>query len=86
MGSKAWLGIVVSAFLLTGCATGRNSQADIDALNARINALQGQLAEKDEELTKLQNEVADQKLAREAAAMQRVEAPAPKKTSDSYLK
>ena len=48
-------------FLMTGCATtGRNYQTDIDALNAKVSALQGQLASKDQEIN-------DQRLAREAA-------------------
>lgn len=63
-----WSGIVLSAVLITGCATtGRNNQADIDAMNARITALQGQMAEKDEEISKLKNDLSDQSMAREAA-------------------
>mgnify|MGYP001617376096 CR=1 FL=1 len=60
--------IALSAAMLAGCATGgRNYQTDIDGLNARVNALQGQLAAKDQELGQLQNEVSDQRMAREAA-------------------
>lgn len=48
------------AFLMAGCATtGRNYQTDIDALNARVSSLQGQLAAKDQEIN-------DQRLARES--------------------
>ena len=38
--------VLACAVLLAGCATtgGRNYQTDIDALNARVTALQGQLA------------------------------------------
>ena len=60
--------IFLGAVMLAGCATGgRNYQTDIDALNARVNALQGQLAAKDQELNVLQNQVNDQRMAREAA-------------------
>ena len=63
---KAWAGVVLSTVLLTGCATGRNYQADIDALNARVTALQGQLAAKDQQISTLQNQVNDERMAREA--------------------
>ena len=56
-------GILLAALvLMTGCATtgARSNQTDIDALNARVAALEGQLAEKDQALN-------DQKMAREAA-------------------
>ena len=56
-------GLLLTALvLMTGCATtaGRSNQPDIDALNARVAALEGQLAEKDQALN-------DQKMAREAA-------------------
>jgi chromosome segregation ATPase len=50
-------------FLMAGCATtGRNYQTDIDALNARVSALQGELAAKDQEIN-------DQRLARESAEL-----------------
>ncbi len=53
--------LLTTLFLMTGCATiGRNYQTDIDALNARVSALQGQLAAKEQE-------IADQRMAREAA-------------------
>ena len=42
---------------LAGCATGRNYSTDIDALNARISALEGQLSEKNAELLRLQTEM-----------------------------
>ena len=60
--------VVLGAVMLAGCATGgRNYQTDIDSLNARVSALQGQLAAKDQELSALQNEMGDQKSARETA-------------------
>ena len=68
MGLKGWGGFLLSVVLLTGCATsGRNYQTDIDAMNARINALQGQLAEKDQQISKLQGDLSDEQMAREAA-------------------
>jgi chromosome segregation ATPase len=67
MRGKGWAGIVLTSVLLAGCATGRNYQADIDALNARVAALQGQLASKDQQLSTLQNQVNDERMAREAA-------------------
>ena len=67
MNLKGWGGVILSAVLLTGCATGRNYQTDIDSLNARINALQGQLAAKDQEIFTLQGQVNDERLAHEAA-------------------
>ena len=67
MKRRKWTVVVLSAFLLTGCATtGRNYQTDIDALNARVSALQGQLAEKDQQLSKLQDDLNEQRSAREA--------------------
>jgi len=64
--SLGW--VVLGVVMLAGCATGgRNYQTDIDSLNARVSALQGQLAAKDQEVNTLQNQVNDQKMAREAA-------------------
>lgn len=51
---------VLGILLLAGCATtSRNYQPDIDSLNSRITALQGQLSEKDQEIAKLQNQLGD---------------------------
>ena len=60
-------GIVLTSLALTGCATARNNQTDLDALNARVSALQGQMASKDQEIAALQNQVNDERLSREAA-------------------
>ncbi|MBI3252665.1 MAG: hypothetical protein HYZ52_05070 [Candidatus Omnitrophica bacterium] len=58
MKRKACLFLVFLSFLTaSGCATGRNYQTDIDALNAKLAALQGQLSTKDEEVTRLQNQL-----------------------------
>ena len=67
MKSGYFAGIVLTAVLLAGCATGRNQQADIDVLNARIAALQGQMTAKDQQISSLQNQVNDERMAREAA-------------------
>ena len=67
MRSKGCAGVILSVLFLTGCATARNNQADIDALNARLTALQGQMAEKDQELTALKTRLDDERMAREAA-------------------
>ena len=48
--------------VVSGCATGRNYQSDIDALNSRITALQGQLSAKEEEIARLQSQVSTQQL------------------------
>ncbi len=53
--------ILISSLTLLGCATtGKNTQADMDAMNARISALQSQLGEKDQELSKLQAQLSGQ--------------------------
>ena len=61
--------VAACAVFLAGCATtgGRNYQTDIDALNARVTALQGQLASKDQEISALQSQVSDQSMAKDAA-------------------
>ena len=63
------LAVLAGAVLLAGCATtgGRNYQTDIDALNARVTALQGQLAAKDQEISTLQSQISDQRMASDAA-------------------
>ncbi len=66
---RGWAVIIVSSLFIMGCATtgGRNYQTDIDALNARLSAMQGQLAEKDQQISALKNSVEDERMAREAA-------------------
>ena len=65
---RGWA-VLAGAFLLTGCATTgvKTSQSDIDSLNARVTALQGQLADKDQEMAKLQNRISDERMAKDAA-------------------
>jgi len=80
---NGWTAVAISALFLSGCATtsGRNYQTDIDALNARVTALQGQLAEKDEQISSLKNKVDDERMAREAAetTLRNTPPPAPAK-------
>ena len=95
--------ILLAAAVLTasGCATtSRNTQSDIDSLNAKIAALQGQLSEKDSEISKLQNQMRDESAARaqaenerkmlsdrlDAATAKLQAKPAAPKVSDSDLK
>jgi len=54
--------VFLGALIFSGCATtsSRNYQPDIDALNARISTLQGQLSSKEEELSRTQNQLRDQ--------------------------
>lgn len=61
--------LLASVVFVSGCATtgGRNYQADIDSLNAKVAALQGQLDEKDQKISSLQTQSNEQKTAREAA-------------------
>ena len=71
--------LIGTLFLMAGCATtGRNYQTDIDALNARISALQGELATKDHEIN-------DQRMAREAAEAALHNAENEKRTLSSQL-
>lgn len=62
---KAGLGVFV-LFLaaVSGCATtGRNYQTDIDALNAKVAAMQNQLSEKDGEIARLQERMQEDESA-----------------------
>ncbi len=53
-----WFSVMV--LMLSGCATGRNYQGDIDSLNSRINALQSESSGKDQEIARLQSQLSDQ--------------------------
>ena len=84
------LGVVLSALFIMGCATAptRNYQTDIDALNARVSAMQGQLSEKDQEIAMLKDKAEDERRAREAAenALRSAQAPAPAKKTVTDFK
>ena len=69
-GDPRWA-VLACAVFLAGCATtgGRKYQTDIDALNAKVTALQGQLAAKDQEITHLQAQISDRRMADDAAQM-----------------
>ena len=62
-----WAAAFLGVFFITGCATGRSYQSDIDALNTKIAAMQSQLSGKDEEISKLQSQVRDEQAARAQA-------------------
>ena len=87
---NGWVIVAISSLFLSGCATtgGRNYQTDIDALNARVTALQGQLAEKDDEISSLKSKVEDERLAREAAetTLRNTPPPAAKKPTVTDFK
>ena len=51
---RVWAFLVMGIALVSGCATTRNYQPDIDSLNSKISTLQGQLSSKDEEISRLQ--------------------------------
>ena len=55
---------------VNGCATGRNYQADLDALNAKISALQGEISSRDEELTHLRSQVSQSEASQREALAQ----------------
>ncbi len=82
------LGVVLSALFVMGCATTptRNYQTDIDALNARVSAMQGQLSEKDQEIAMLKSKAEDERRAREAAENALRSAPAPAKKTVTDFK
>jgi len=58
----SWLFITALLFI-SGCATGRNYQTDIDALNSRVSSLQGELSQKDQEIARLQGQSSQQQAA-----------------------
>lgn len=65
MSKKYWVMLlVVGALAVAGCATGRDYQADIDALNSKVTALQGLISQKDGEIEKLKNDARDEASAR----------------------
>lgn len=63
------------AFIASGCATGRNNiQSDLDALNAKVTGLQGQLESKNREIANLQDQ--QRAIAAQADAANRAKADA----------
>ncbi len=73
MSKKSLFGILsVSAVLmLAGCATGRNYDADINALNSKLSMMQGQLTSKDEEIARLQGQMKEEESSRMQAEAER---------------
>ncbi len=57
------VGILAAVLMVGGCATGRNYQTDIDALNAKVQTLQGELASKDQAIARLEGDLASQRAA-----------------------
>ena len=58
----SWL-FITGLLFISGCATGRNYQTDIDALNSRVSSLQGELSQKDQEIARLQGEASQRESA-----------------------
>ncbi len=72
MFKKYGIGLLfVGALTAMGCATGRDFQADIDALNSKVTALQGLISQKDEEIEKLKNDAREETAARLQAENER---------------
>ena len=66
-GSRVLLVLLAVSLAVSGCATTRNYQGDIDTLNAKVSTLEGQLSEKEAELARLQNQIRDEENARRQA-------------------
>ena len=64
---RLWFFGICAVLTVTGCATGKNYQSDMDTLNARLNSLQAQMQAKDEELARLRSEASANDSARSAA-------------------
>lgn len=102
MKGRSILAVAATAVLLAGCATGRNYQTDIDSLNAKIASLQDQLSMKDQEISRLQSQTAENEMALRNAeeekrrladrldsamnSLNSASSTAKKPASDSYLK
>lgn len=63
-GTGFFLTILAASLLVSGCATTRNTQGELDTLNAKVASLEGQLSEKEAELARLQNQIRDEENAR----------------------
>ena len=82
--SVRFLLLFFAAVALAGCATaGKNYQPEIDALNARLTALQGQLSAREQEVSALQNQLNKERDARDAEVKRRSQKI---QTHDSDLK
>ncbi len=55
--------VLVGLAVISGCATTRNYQGDIDSLNARISSLQNEVSAKDQEISKMQGQLGEQQNA-----------------------
>ncbi len=54
---RLWAFLAMGIALVSGCATTRNYQPDIDSLNSKISTLEGQLSSKDQEISRLQSQL-----------------------------
>lgn len=59
-----FLTILTASLLGSGCATTRNTQGELDALNVKVATLEGQLSEKDAEIARLENRMREEENAR----------------------
>lgn len=66
---QSFVFLLASVALIAGCATTNTAtrQSDLDALNAKIAAMQSQLAEKDNEVARLSNQMKEEESARRQA-------------------
>lgn len=72
LNKKTLAAIGITALLASGCATtGRNYQTDIDAMNAKLAAMQAQLNQKEEELARVQDRLREEEAARMQAESER---------------
>ncbi len=77
--SGRWI-LAAAAFLfVSGCATTRNTQGELDSLNAKVASLEGQISEKDAEIARLANQMKDEENARVQAENARAQAENEKK-------
>ncbi len=63
---RVWAFLAMSIALVSGCATTRNYQPDIDALNSKISALESQLSSKNEEISRLESQLSQTETERRA--------------------
>ena len=65
--SGHWVLAAAVFLVVSGCATTRSTQGELDSLNARVASLEGQISEKDAEIARLQNQMKDEESARAQA-------------------
>ena len=65
---RVWVFLVVGIALVSGCATTRNHQPDIDSLNSKILTLQSQLSQAEAEKRALSDKLDQLETAKRSAA------------------